>query len=418
MKKYVIFTMKRFIPLFAVTFAVCFSIFMMYFSSMTITYTTYSGGGYYLETLDSGIIVVSIPLAILTSILPIFANSYRYRLRAADVFYQIGKGKKSIRFVNNLSLLSAALISFTVAFIFGLFILAARQIPFIGKESVVSTYTYINEYGDTAVGYTTQTYVLFNFVYYLPVYLILIVAGLINYFISYFLVTRSNNLVNSIITLLLGQLVLGIGIMSPFWYVNIYTQIISAINGDYYSILTEVFVGTHTSTIVSPIAWTHLIFNGLITTNGSAIANIDLSNLDSSQILSIVLSSICTLGYIVAGIVGLLYFLKEPESSGEYSGKPVGRDKYQIIIFHIGFGIIGLWVGAANSVGGVLLTFVGIVSLISQFIFFGAMYFVFMGLLRRNFRLNLKELLIMLGSLTINLILGLVMTLSLPQITI
>ena len=421
MKKYIIYTIKRHIPLFAVTFAVCFSIFMSYFSSISIEYTVYSGYDYYNYSLfgnliDSGIITVSIPLAILTMILPIFANTYRYRLRAADVFYQVGKGKKSIRYTNNITLLVAVLASFTIAFILGLLILFARQIPNINKAPNVVEFTSTGPYGYEITESRTTYYLVFNFLYYLPTYLILVVAGLINYFISYFLVTRSNNLVNSIIILFLGQLTLGIGIMSPFWYTQILLAYIGNSTGEYIDIISNLLGGTQTATIISPIAWTYYLFDSLITGFGRGIDSSWFIDMSAADVVSLALSIVCTLLYVLMGVLGFLYFLKENESSGEFAGKAPGRDYFQIIIFHIGFGLIGLWSTLTNTLSGSIQTLVGIISVISESIIFGAIYYVFLGLLRRNFKINKKEIIIMAGSVSINMILGLVMTVVMPSI--
>ena len=106
MKKYLIFNLRRYIPLFVVTFAVCFFTFISAFGGAIPTYVTYyqeaaSGEiysyGFLSElSLTSGIIYLVIPVTIFTAILPFFANSYRYSLQSADTFYQIGKNKKSI----------------------------------------------------------------------------------------------------------------------------------------------------------------------------------------------------------------------------------------------------------------------------------------------------------------------------------
>ena len=256
----------------------------------------------------------------------------------------------------------------------------------------------------------------YNFAYYIPVYLLLILGGLINYFISYFLVTRSNNLVNSIIILLLGHLILGIGIMTPIWYSQIILNYIGSVDGNYITLTSNFLGGTQTASIVSPIAWTYYLFNGRITGYSDALDSTWFMNMDAADNLSFALSIVCTLVFIAAGILGFLYFLKEDESSGEYAGKAPGRDKFQIIIFHIGFGLIGLWTGVTNSIGGVIQTLIGVVAVISQTIIFGAIYFVFIGLLRRNFKINKKELLIMIFSCATNFMLGIILTVIIPQI--
>ena len=406
MKKFIIYTLKRFVPLYAVTFAICFSTFLTYFSGIPNTYDVYTGENYYAYYANSlfgigrssGLLLVAILFAILTTILPVFANTYRTSIKGADIFYQVGKGKKSIRFVNNLVLLIAVIISFTVAFMFGIGVLALRQLPNIGREPEVLSENFIRYYS------------LYNFAYYIPAYLFILNVGIVNYFISYFLVTRANNTLNSIIMLVLGEIILGVGLMTPIWYS---TLLIQSGNPDFsvpYSAIT--LPVTQTWGIVGPIAWIQMAFDGLITGANSGISTyLPSANYQSDEVFSIVLSIIGLVGFIGMGLLGVYYFLNEEESSGELCGKPQGRGAMQIIIFHIGFGIICLWstaLSAITATSGIWAT-VGIISVISQTTICGAIYFVFTGLIRRNFKLNLKEFFILISSVTINMTFGIVL---------
>ena len=204
--------------------------------------------------------------------------------------------------------------------------------------------------------------------------------------------------------------------MTPIWYSQIILNYIGSVDGNYITLTSNFLGGTQTASIVSPIAWTYYLFNGRITGYSDALDSTWFMNMDAADNLSFALSIVCTLVFIAAGILGFLYFLKEDESSGEYAGKAPGRDIFQIIIFHIGFGLIGLWTGVTNSIGGVIQTLIGVVAVISQTIIFGAIYFVFIGLLRRNFKINKKELLIMIFSCATNFMLGIILTVIIPQI--
>lgn len=409
MNKYIKHTLRRYIPLFAVTFAICFAMFLMYFSSISVTKIVYSPYDYPYYGLfgnytDSGLIIAAIPIVILTTILPLFANSYRNSIKGADVFYQVGKGKKSIRYVNNLVLLAAVIASFTAAFIFGLGVLFLRQIPNINTPPEVIS--------QTAEQTVTKYYLFFNFWYYIPAYLFIIAMGIVNYFISYFFVTRANNTLNSIIVLVLGHLILGIGLMTPIWYIEI---LCGYANPNYTPFVSNTLAGTQTASFVGPIAWIQMAFNGLITGENSGLTNYLPNEYYANDIFAIVLSAIGLLVFIGMGALGFRYFLKENESSGELCGKPQGRGIMQYIIFNIGFGLIGLWNSSTNAISGSIITITGVVMVIAQGTIFGAIYFVFTGLIRRNFRLNKKNLIILFSSVALNLTLGIILTSIIPS---
>ena len=407
MKKYIIYTLKRYIPLFAVTFAVCFSSF--FFTATAIPTSTqyyinpYNDSMYYYGSIfsvaDSGLIVLAIPLIVFSTILPFFANSYRYSLKSADMFNQIGKGKRSIRFVNNFVLLIACIVSFTAAFIFGLSVIILKQLPNLGRPDEIL------DYGDGTKLVTT--YLVYNYGFYLLAYLVLIVVAINNYFISYFFVTRGNNFINSAICLVMGELILGVGLMTPIWYISFQAGIRGGNTG--FIIDFSTLIGTRSATIISPIVWIYGLFNYLITGTGNSFIIDNFNNISTGQqITSTVLSFVCLAAFFGAGVLGLLYFLKEDESSGELAGKAPGRDKFQIILFHTGFGIISLWECFGIGVTNVAISFgLSLPLMASSIVFTGAMYYVFLGLLRRNFRPDKKEVIIMASVLGVNTLLGL-----------
>lgn len=401
MKKYLIFSLKRYIPLFVVSFAVCFFTFITTFGGSIPTQVTirYYSESYYTNVtgsllLNSGILSAVIPVAIFTMLLPFFANSYRYSLQSADTFYQIGKNKKSIRWVNNLLLLGSFIAILTVAFTIAIGILFVRQLPNIGRPDEV---TYVS-------GEVTEVtrYVFFNFGYYVPAYLLIVVFAILNYAISYFFVTRANNLVDSIILLILGEFILAIGIMTPIWFTMLCQSL--ADNGDHVVFMNESFlIGTRTSCFVSPIAWIIYFFDGLITGNESLFVR-QMSDLvfDGPVAFGLAMSIVCVVIFFAVAGFGIYKFLTEKESSGELAGKPVGRDTFQYIIFHMAFGLIGLWIGSLQSLLGSSLTVLtnqvfAVVLFISEMGFFGAAYYVLFGLLRRNFRMNKKELILFIS---------------------
>ena len=412
MKKYLLFTLKRYIPLFVVAFALCFFTFISVFgglpTSQTIRsyYDSETGMAYsYSNTLsgiNSGMIFVFVLVAIFTIILPFFANSYRYSLQSADTFYQIGKNKKSIRWVNNLVLLVMFIAVMTASFIFGVLILFFRQLPNIGRpDEVINT-------GGSAQEVTH--YLFYNFGYYIPVYLLTVVFAVLNYAVSYLFITRANNLVDSILLLILGEFVLSVGVMTPFWFF----LICGAAGGGWSSIVDEsLLIGTRTASFVSPIAFILYAFDGLITGEGSLLVEQYKGiEFNGNIVLGLVISILCLVIYVAIAGLGIFVFLKEKESSGELAGKPVGRDRWQEIIFHTGAGMAGLWICCLQSLTGGITTILAnevfsFILLISEVGFYAAAYYVLYGLLRRNFRLTKRDIPLMAGIVGTNFIIGL-----------
>ena len=139
--------------------------------------------------------------------------------------------------------------------------------------------------------------------------------------------------------------------------------------------------------------------------------------LDGPAVFGLVMSIVCIVVYLAVAGFGIYKFFAEKESSGELAGKPVGRDKFQYIIFHMAFGLIGLWIGSLQSlIGGTLSVLTNqvfyIVLYISEMGFFGAAYYVLFGLLRRNFRMNKKELFLFIGIVLVDFVIGITLLLS------
>ena len=416
MKKYLLFTLKRYIPLFVVAFALCFFTFISVFgglpTSQTIRsyYDSETGMAYsYSNTLsgiNSGMIFVFVLVAIFTIILPFFANSYRYSLQSADTFYQIGKNKKAIRWTNNLVLLTMFIAVMTTSFIFGILILFFRQLPNIGRPDEIVNYS----------DYKVVTRFLFyNYGYYLPVYLLTVIFAVLNYSTSYLFITRANNLVDSILLLILGEFVLAVGVMTPFWFYFV----CGAAGGGWSSIVDEsLLIGTRTASMISPIAFILYTFDGLITGEGSLLVKqYQGIEFNGNIILGLIISILCLVIFVALGVLGIYVFLKEKESSGELAGKPVGRDKWQEIIFHTGAGMAGLWICSLQSIAGGFTSLIGskvfsFILLISEVGFYGAAYYVLYGLLRRNFRLTKRDIPLMAGIVGTNFIIGLSLLIS------
>lgn len=393
MKKYVFFTLKRFVPFFVISMAIFFVISLTMFVNVPVIHEYYESEGMrYLESDLDGAQLIVIVMAVLlfgfTAVSPIIANSYRYSLRSADFYNQIGKGHKNVRLVNNIILLTAVILSFTVAFIFGSVILGIKNVIVMGQGEKIETF-----------GESTHYVIpfMYHYAYLVPMYFMLLIGGVVNYFISYFLVTRANNALNSVITLVLGQIILGLGLMTPSWYLGILTD--GGVSIPY-------LAGVKTPTMISIVALSLYLFSSLF--NGEGFISDPFYLTQNSDYVGLVLAIIALILFFALGAYSMLKFFKEEETSGELAGKPQGRDKLQNIIFHVGAGILGLWYltlsGSLNRLG--MMEIIGVFSFIPSIVVYGALYYVFYGLLRRNFRLTKKDIAILLPIFIVNILLG------------
>ena len=157
---------------------------------------------------------------------------------------------------------------------------------------------------------------------------------------------------------------------------------------DFYN--ASILPGTRVPSIIGPIALIANLFESLIV-SGEPL-QLTITNDD---IFSLVLAIIAIVIFFVLGALSIVAFFKEKESSGELAGKPEGRDKLQMIIYHSGAGLIGFWYGIANGFISSYI-FVNALTTVSSFIMFCALYYVFYGLIRRNFKLKKKDFAILL----------------------
>ena len=393
MKRYVFFTLKRFIPFFVICMAIFFVVSLTMFVNVPVIHEFYENEGMrYLESDLDGAAIIVIVMAVLlfgfTAVSPIIANSYRYSLRSADFYNQIGKGHKNVRLVNNLILLIAVLLSFTFAFIFGSVILGIKNVIAMGQGEIVEYY------GDAA--HHTIPF-MYHYTYLVPIYFMLLIAGVVNYFISYFLVTRANNALNSVMMLVLGQVILFVAFVTPIWYLGLITD--GAIEVTY-------LAGVKTPSMIGVVALTLYLFSSLF--NGTGFNSEAFTLTQKPDYVGLVLAILGVLLFFALGVYSMLKFFKEEETSGELAGKPQGRDYLQNIIFHTGAGFIGLWYlslsGSLNRLG--MMEIIGVFSFIPSIVVYGALYYVFYGLLRRNFRLSKKDLAILLPIFIANILLG------------
>ena len=386
MKAYIKGFILRYLPLYIITGVVAFTSFL------TIVLDNYGSYSVYCNT-DAGykacyplvsssslyLLLAFIPLFIVTTIAPLFVNTYRYHIKSVDTYYQVKDGEKKIRYINNLVTIIMIISIYTAVFLTFLLLLFIKQSSMNGREVVN--------------GYTTTYYYMYNYGYYFLAYLIIAVTCFINYFISYYFVSRSNNLVNSMLVLATGHISLAMVFVTLIYYPYIY-----ALKYGASGYLSPWVIGVHSASPVSIyIAIIH-IFMPLIDPHygGSYISNGDFSGAYQIAMLAISISS-----FIFIAVYSIVKFIKEDTLSGEYAGKPYGRSKMQNIIFHIAFGSVGIWIGGMISLIRAFSSAASFISTFMVMVSFLATYYVLFSLLNRNFKITKQSFLEMLPVLSI-----------------
>ena len=324
MNKYVIRAIKKYIPIFA--------ILLLMVSSLFLLDVNLNSGSFFRE--NTTVIIKSfepvekclmyiLPLLIVSAFAPFFANSYRYSLKKADFYLQLGKSNKKIRYINNFVLYVGLIAIYT--FIFSLFTL----ILFCKDTSNLA----ING-TNAAFG---RTYFVPNYGIFYLIYIICLPISAGTYLFSYFLITRSNNLLNSIITFICGYIVVIFLVLATFGYaVEIENIVIGNLN--LYK-QPQVFLY---GSFISP-------FYYISSSLGQYMLSEELrvfSKLSDISIASLVINSAI---FIFISIISTMAFIKEEESSGEYFGSTKGRGKLQDILFYIASAFMMLWAGPASQ---------------------------------------------------------------------
>ena len=376
MKNYLALSFKKNLPLYIIITAI-FLIFAVMEINNVVFYESVSkmGYGYYRGSGYAGFMGIIICLFIITMFLPFFAMNYRYSLAKSDAFRQSAYKDKYIRYGEHLINLSTILISFTIAFlIIVVGLILKRNGTVLPSDTDYYTYVYRN----------------YNFEYYIPLYFAAIVLAIGQYFISYLFISRSNTFINSLIILLLGQAALTC-------FISVFAR---CIHGGMMMIFSSI---SHAS-VVFPITYLYMQFNSLITQGENTLASIldTGTSYENAKCFSFICS---TATYAGLSILGVIAFSLEKDPSSEWANKPESDKPYQEIIYHVSFGLTGLMIAAGifNS---------GIIANLIFYVLFSSLYYTLYGLLHRNFKLKLKQILILVGvlaavlffSITINLI--------------
>ncbi|MBO4666746.1 MAG: hypothetical protein J5666_01265, partial [Bacilli bacterium] len=124
----------------------------------------------------------------------------------------------------------------------------------------------------------------------------------------------------------------------------------------------------------------------------------------SIHTLELIMSILSISLFFAIGAFSSVKFFKENEPSGELAGKPQGRDPFQMSIFHATF----IMFAFLTSMTSIFSTFFGIITVLTGTVMFGAVYYVLLGLIRRNFRLDKVTLIFLISTTGLKLLLSVV----------
>ena len=197
--------------------------------------------------------------------------------------------------------------------------------------------------------------------------------------------------------MIIGELALALFVFSICNYIN-YFDGLNASMFDYDQLIRQI-AGTGNSSILLPIFMITGVSEPLILDYESAF-----SNMSGDQIA--VLATSLTI-FAALAILGIVAMIIEKDPSGEFAGKPETDNPYQFIIFHFGAFAIGLAVSS--------FFYSSIIAVMVIEVIVAVLYFVFLGVLRRNFKPNLKNLIPLISVSAFNIIFALVTSLLANQ---
>ena len=410
-KKYFLINLKQYLVLYIVSFALLATTAVSTVVSYQMYTATYlycvdgictpapnydifsdlDGGS--LGLLASPLMSMFLVLFILMLIMPLFAMGARYSLTASDTYKQVAQKKNAIRLTNNLTLLLSIIVIFSIVY-WGMVIGLAIKHN-IAKIPADECYSYIEgEMNCTVYSKATVNFGVFGIMY--P---IAIALAMLQYFISYLFVSRCNRPINSVFTLVMGELALALIMHTTILFINngfIMPQIeafLASHEGQEPPIKTiSPISGTGNSSTLFPMFFLLSYFTPLISGSKNAFETIS----DAQTAIFAISLSI----FVILAALGVFAMIFEKDPSGEFAGKPESPRPYQEIIFHIGAFSIG-YIAAA-------LVFQSIIGFFVLEVFIAALYYVFLGIMRRNFKINLKNLIPYISITVVNIAIGLI----------
>ena len=382
MKSYIAHYIKVRLPLFIIIAALLFIVGIISIGDVDFIIDVMQGSnGYYVveEPTNAGIFPITFAVCIIAMIMPLFNMSYRYSLAKTDMFRQVAQSKKKFRYIDHGISLAFILIAFTIAF-------AVLVISIAIKNQVqpipVST-----------DGHSTYYKIYFHYWIYALVYLVIIAFIIGNYFISYLLVSRSNNVLNSIIILIMGQFFLAS-------FCTLFSEMAKTDNTYFFQMPISNASASFAPFFVQT-RYTFWIING-DSSFGYGLRQIFWVASTNETNLGLALSFIVFFG---VALFGLFMFLFEKDPSGEWAGKPETGNIHQELFLHISTGSLMTFVFYQH----LKYWYDGTVaSLIASFATYAALYYTLLGLLKRNFKPKLSQILVMLGNTALVVIMGII----------
>ena len=364
MKKYLFYSFKRKLPLYIIVLVLFVTVALFSFANtsffQSLYYSADEGRYYTYYAYTSGTLPLIIAFMIILFILPFFNMGYRYSLAKSDTFRQAPFKDKHLRYAEHLSSLVIVLIAFTIAFLTLFLGLLIKN--FTEPEPIVNSvyYAFSDKYER----------IYFHYIYFLPLYFAALILGIIQYFSTYLIISRSNNFLNSLIILIAIETGL----------IFLYTLSMAPLND----------VGVSLSLgipMIFPIHYLYEQFDNLIVRNindyGTMFAS---SNIDDITRYLYPIFSFANV--IVLGTLGILAFLLEKDPSSEWANKPETKKPFQEIIYHLSFGLTGTYISYLLFASNALLN---IPWFLLFYALFSALYYTLYGLLFRNFKLNTRQ---------------------------
>ena len=360
MKRYLKLSIIRKLPLFVVL-----SVLLLTVAFVSASNVEFESGSYYyyysaMPMCNIGGIISA--FFMITMFLPFFSMNYRYSLGRSDLYRQVAFKNKRIRFAEHLSSLIIICISFTIA-------LSVMVLTLIVRNYVIAK----------------DADFFLNYIWFIPMYFTCLVVGAGLYFISYLFISRCNTFINSLLVFGLGFIFTSFITLAFLLYVTKDTGFAS------YFIQGPSAIGA--------ISYTTQAFEKLICYNRFFLEN----NGNESWNYQIAAFITCIIEFVALVTLGILVFALEKDPSSEWAGKPDSNKPHQEIIFHAGFGTIGLFIGILMS-GSLFTTILSMLF----YVVYAASYYTLYGLLHRNFKLKGYQFGIVFGSIGFSIIANIV----------
>lgn len=353
MKRYLRLSIIRKLPLFVVL-----SVLLLTVAFVSASNIEFEGNNYY-YTLSpaSGTSDLIGTFFMIMTILPFFSMNYRYSLGKSDLYRQVAFKEKRIRYGEHLSSLIIVCIAYTIALCVQVATLAVRNYIIFKSPDF---YLY---YG-----------------WFIPMYFTCLVVGIGLYFISYLLVSRSNSFINSLLVFCLG-----------YTFFNCINYVVIAYCTRN---IGEASFFLEGPSVIGAISYVAQIFERFICYNDFLFGN-GLEWYYAGSFYT------CIIEFVLLAALGIVAFIVEKDPSSEWAGKPDSDKPYQEILFHAGFGTIGLIIGTIMS-GSIFSTILSLLFYVS----YAASYYTLYGLLRRNFKLKGYQFGILFGNVGLSIIAG------------